>query len=216
MTDIDKDQQIEQLKRKVLKLSEALRTIDLAVDRAAAKYLRPVVEYGHLEFSEFLDLLVAEIKHQVRDELKDERKIKNILTKEIERRMEERILELLPGIKGKLSDYLVLPVLIIEEKKIIIPNRLGQSFKTVCRALAVRGNIKYCDGATPEEAYAQLLERFAVEVFQLNKEDMLQRLGVKDMELFRRFKDAEPFKTDEIEGYKIEARIIRGKKADKE
>lgn len=214
MTDIDKDQQLEHLRRKVIQLSEALRTIDLAVDRAAAKYLRPVVEYGHLAFSEFLELLVAEIKHKVRDEMRDDRKIKNVLTKEIERRMEERILELLPGIKGKLSDYITIPVLVIEEKKIVIPNHLGQSFKTVCRALAVRGNIKYCDGATPEEAYAQLRERFAVEVFQIRKEDMLQRLGVKDMELFRRFKSAEPFKTDEIEGYKIEARIIRGKPND--
>jgi hypothetical protein len=208
MNDIDNDQQAEHLRQKIARLEYALLTIDKDVDRAAAKYLRPVVEYGHLKFCKFVDLLAAEMKRRAKEELKDERKIQNVLTREIERRMEERITALLPAIKGKLSDYLTMQVLILNEHKIPVHEGHVTRYKTACRAFVIRGNIKHYDGGSPEEAYAHLREQITIELFQTTPETMFHRLAVKDMELSKRFSEAEPFKTDDIGGYKIEVRII--------
>lgn len=210
MADIDKDQQLEQLKRKVRSLSHALSTIDKDVHRVADEYLHNVVEEGYLKFADFLKLLIAEIEERAKEEARILYKgnLKAFLTGEIERRIEEKIIGLMPTIAGKLSDYINLPILIIKEKKVLLANHLAFSQKVVCRALSIRGGVKSSDGATPEEAYAIMREKLAVDLFRRDKRDLIQHLGIRDAELAKRFAKAEPFKTDEIEGYKIEVRII--------
>lgn len=209
MTDIDKDKQIEQLKRKVSSLIHALSTIDKDVHRVAEEYLNYRADVGQLRFADFLKLLICEIEARAEEKarLMYKGNLKAFLTNEVERRLEEKILALVPTIAGKLSDYITLQVLIIKEKNIVVPDHIGYNHKVVCRALSIHGNVKSADGATPEEAYAYLRERFAVELFRLDKKEMIKRLGIRDTELLKRFNKAEPFMTDDIEGYKIDVRI---------
>ena len=207
-SEISKDQVIEHLRRaladlqrKADVLSNALVTIDRAVDKAAMRYLSSTVPHGNLRFSEFLELLVCEIKRALNKKWGSRAEIrgwvKTAIKEDIEERIEKRIDSLMSSIKKKLSEYVTIPVLIRPAKP-----RMGQEIPPFA-AMSVRGKIKHGRGQTPEDAYASLRERLILELSVAG----YRILQSQDGNLVPIFQKSEPYLTEEIEGFKIIARI---------
>jgi hypothetical protein len=195
------------MRQKISRLQRALEIVDRDVDRAAALYLSPVVERGYLKFCDFLKLLVTEIRRKTREEIVDKRQIRMLLHVELQRRIDQRIEELLPVLKGNLARHLTLQALIMPSTKKI--GLVGQVEVVGARTAVLRGTIGYGKGVTPEAAYNDLRERLVLALFADGPEQLLvKQLGVKNYDLARQFESARPYRMDEIEGFRLEARII--------
>lgn len=205
-----KDRLIETLKSQLDSLGSTLRYIDADVDRAVAKYLNPTVPYGKLKFKDFIDLLVLEVKRSTRREMRQNTKFREELTdnvrKGFHKRLDMVVDSLLPEIKGKLSDYIKIKILLTCRKKNPIPFARNQE-PPVWDAKPVRSTIKHGKGWTPEAAYDQFRERMILELFSLGTSDFAHALVHFDVGLDAKFKVAKPFRTEVIEGYEVEVRI---------
>lgn len=191
-----------ELERRVEHLSGIIRKIDIDVAQAAKKYLKNVPA-GTLEFTEFLDLLVT----QVREEFKDKALLKCTLRELVKDRLEEKLQEFIPKLKGRLSDYLTLPIIILPKTYEIRDHLLIKTAPSY-RAISVRGVALRSVGPTPEDAYQEIRKRVACQIFGSGAQETAKQLSVRDWELAKKFEIAKPFLTDEIEGFKIEARLL--------
>jgi hypothetical protein len=209
---LDKDQQIEHLQRTCNVLSNALKTVDHEVDRAAAKYLHPTVQTGYLKFADFLELLVREVRVQIRSEIKDERKIATALTKEMQARFEEKleakVESLLPVLKGKLSDYITLRVVVQKKATPNIPFARFAPSPTYY-AMPIRGSVKQGLGVSPHKAYLDLREKLVLNIFDLGPSEFIHSMfQVKPTATLEKFEKGSLIVNDDLEGFKVEVRLF--------
>lgn len=200
MSDTDKDRQLEQLRQKIGKLHDIIQSIDSDVDRAAARYLQPLVPRGHLKFCDFLELLVKEVRRTEREQPRSDKAARGAITKELGRRIDEKVDSLLPVLKGKISDYIRIPVLVRQQQKgpQILPLRFV--------ACVLKGHVHNGRGDSPEAAYQDARDRLVSELFDLGPKAFAQ---AGDPHLAREYAKAEPFLSEVIEGFTVEARIIK-------
>ena len=181
-------------------MSNALATVDRDVDKAAAKYLRSTVPHGQLRFSEFLELLVREVKRSVNQEWGRESRFrlwfKKSLSKEIEERIEKRIDALMPAIQNQLSEYITIPVILRPAKP-----KMGLSLPPFM-AVAIRTKTRHGRGLTLDSAYAELKERLVLTLVKAGPE-VLRHF---DQNEWVRFEKATPYLEDRVEGFKINVR----------
>ena len=217
MDPIELDQQAENLRQRNNRLMHALQTVDMDIDRAAAKYLNSTVPHGKLQFRDFLELLALEIRRSERALFKDSTRAEKVISKEIQRLMEkkldEQVSKLLPTIQGKLADYLTIEVLILPKRLKFDPT--GKEITTPFQAFPLRWFGKRGKGDTAELAYADLREQFVIDLFARGQQDVAVALVAKDRELAKRYAGAEPFRSEVLEGFRIEARAIPEKGLEK-
>lgn len=202
----DKDRQIEELERKVAHLGAALKSIDRDVASAAKKYLRCNAG-GVLDFAEFLDLLSAEVKEYVRGGNQSQAAMKAELREIVRERLEQETAALLPTLKGRLSDYVTLQIVILEKTHQMQGHLLVKT-EPFWKALSVHGEMGHSLGRTPEEAWAEMRKQIACKLFSAGPENMVRQLSIRDFELHKRFEAGRSFVTDELEGFKIEVRLV--------
>jgi len=211
MMSLEKDERIEHLQRQVNLLGNILRVIDQDVANAAKKYLKSTGPHNYLRMAEFIDLLALEMKREARDLPWNvdrlEKMRKEILTNEINDRIEQKILGLMPVLRSKVSEYITIQILIRGKDESYGPLLRGQSPK-VYRASPLRGSVRGGLGHTPEEAYTSLRESMIIDLSLANtREKVAQFLSVTHNDLKAAYSVATPYRTDEIEGFKVEVRI---------
>lgn len=202
----DKDRLIEELERKVAHLTRALKHIDADVAGAARRYLR-CNPGGFLQFSEFLDLLVAEVKELVRDRNTNQAATRERLRELVRDRLEKETASLLPALKGRLSDYVTIQIVILEKTHQMQGHLLVKT-EPFFKALSVRGELGYSLGRTPEEAWVEMRKQIACRIFSANQENIARQLSIRDFELSKRFEAGKPFMTDSLEGFNVEVRLV--------
>ncbi len=205
------DEQIHHLQSLVNQLKKALHRIDSDVRHAAKKYVREVPE-GHLHFSDFIALLVREIRQEIKRELCYEGKMLLTVKKAVRELAAERIEELaiqnLPAFSGEIEDYVKLPVLLVRSKDGKLPCE-NESMSVHYRAISVRGEkLKQGHGKTQEGAWEDLRERIALELLKRDSPlKLVSFLATNQPLIEERFKLAAPWKTEEIGGFKVEIRM---------
>ena len=217
-----KDRQIEALNAKLDHLGGALRIIDGDVARASKRFLHAEVPHGQLKFNEFLNLLELEIRTAYRKRYgrrieEAERDEKVAISEELSRRIDDRVekaLEtILPRIRGRLQDYIWIPVLVEKHQKILTPRgqaKFAQDTResvTIYHANSLRGNIKHGEGMTPEEAWTQLRERIVLNLFGKGPAEVVSSVHMNNKGLMTAFEEAQSFKRDMIEGFRVDVRI---------
>lgn len=202
----DKDHLIEELEGKVAHLTRAMSHIDADVAGAAAKYLRRN-EGGFLEFSEFLDLLVAEVRDSEREERGRHRALQASVRELVRERLEREVDALVPALKGRLADYVTLQVVILERGHAIKDHLLVKT-EPYFKALSVRGDgISGSIGETPEAAYQEQRKKMACHFF--GAPDLMAKLmSPRNWELAKRFEIGKPFMTDDVGGFKVDVRLV--------
>lgn len=211
----DKDRRIAELEQKVAHLTAALRNIDFDVARAAKRYLR-CSPSGVIDFVEFLDLLVLEVREVMRERRENQDATKEALREIVRERLGQEMAKCLPALKGRLSDYLTLEVVILPKTHQMQGHLLVKT-EPFFKALSVRGDkITPSIGRTPEEAWTEMRKRLACHIFGAGPEMVPSLMAPRDWELAQRFQAGRPFLMDEIEGFKIEVRLVeRAAKAEK-
>lgn len=220
-----KDKQIESLNQKLDRLGTTLRYIDQDVMGAAKKWLHAEIPHGRLTFSDFLELLVLEVRQTIKKRYatkisEEEQQTKKIISEELSRRIDERVEkymeENLPRIRGRLQDYIWVPVLIEPYDKIVYPSGQGKfaqdhGEKVIpnFHAIPLRGSIKHGEGETPEAAWLNLRERFVLALFRKGPEELATMMAMNHNGKLKAFEEAPVFKRDLIEGFRIDVRIKR-------
>jgi len=189
---------ISRLKRHIGKLHHALNTIDSDIDRAARKYINSTAPHGSLKFHDFLDLLVLEIKRKVIEENGCSLQLKGSIGKYVRQMVEIKMAELLPTLKGKISDYIKIPILIIPSNK-----RYQGNGAIKFQAMCLVGSIRHGGGDTPENAYKDLRDRIVIELLSKGPRDFLTR----DMNQMPAYHKSPPFLTETLEGWTLEVRL---------
>ncbi len=205
-------EQIHHLQSLVNQLKKALNRIDSDVKHAAKRYLRSEVSDGHLHFSDFITLLVRDIRHDIKQELFYEDKLLKAARKAVRELAAERIEELaiqnLPAFSGAIEDYVKLRVLLVRRKADKRPHESeGTLFHY--KAILTRGEkLKQGLGRTQEEAWEDLRERIALELLKRDTPlKLFSFLAINQPLIDERFKLAAPWRTEEIGGFKVEIRM---------
>jgi hypothetical protein len=200
--------ELEELKERLQKvetenarLRYALEVVDRDIDRAALRFLKSTVPHGKLKFSSFLELLELEMRRRYMDNRATPEGFKSYVTDTVWKLMHEKIdqvvAEMMPKLKGEVSNYVKLPVVI---KKVM---RMGtERKKLMYQALSVKGMVKNGLGESPEAAYADLRDRLVVliktnPVFALVRDPMSMAI----------FNKSKAFAKEELEGWTLEARL---------
>lgn len=207
---MSEDRTPEQLKAENVRLRVVLGHIDREMDRAAAKYLNSTVPRGHLRFQQFVNLLVLEVRRSIRLDLKEEResKLKVAMRGLIEAKIDERMMSLLPLMQAGIAKFVTIQVLIKAVEDPAIPYRKGAG-PTKYRAIPLRGTSKYGHGGTAEDAYSKVRENLAIGLLKASESrgEMVKFLTHEREEFFYKYAQATPFRSDEIDGFKIESRL---------
>ncbi len=203
------DEQIHHLQSLVNQLKKALNRIDSDVRHAAKRYLHSETPEGHLHFSDFIELLALEIRHQVKEQLDYDRRMLEVARKTarelISEKLEELAMSKLPALREEISEFVTIRVLLCRRKVISIS---GGPDSFHYQALTVKGSVKQGLGKTQEEAWAQLRERIAIELLERGtQERLLEFLSSEHPLILERFEHAAPWRTDAIGGFKVEIRI---------
>lgn len=206
------DEQIHHLQSLVNQLKKALNRIDSDVKHAAKRYLRSEVPEGHLHFSDFITLLVRDVRHEVKQELGYEQKMVKAAKKAVlelaAERIEELAIQSLPAFSGAIEDYVKLRVLLVRRKTDKRPHENeGTSFHY--QAISTRGEkLKQGHGKTQEEAWGDLRERIALELLKRDTPlKLFTFLSINQPLIEERFKLAAPWMTEEIGGFRVEIRL---------
>ena len=183
-----------------------IKHIDSDVAGAARRYLR-ANPGGALPFSEFLNLLVAEIRDQVKDDFKNRPLMKERLLEIVGERLEREVVSMIPVLRGRLQDHLTMQVVILEKSHKLQGHLLVKT-EPFWKALAVRGEMGHSLGLSPKEAWTEMRKQIACKLFGSSPEDLARQLSIRDFELAKRFEAGKPYWTDHIEGFKGEVRLI--------
>ena len=202
------DEQIQHLQHMVNQLKRGLNRVDQDVDNAARRYLKSTVPSGHLHFSDFLDLLVREIRREVRLEMKADEKLiqaaKKASTGLIAEKVEEIAASKLPALLYDVSKYVMVRALIVRYKT-VVPGTAPSSF--YYHSLAVRGNVKHGYGLTEEEAWTSLKERISLKLAAENRKDVLEFLSSEHPLIEERFRSSPLWREDSIGEFKVQIRL---------
>lgn len=196
-------------------LNNALKTVDFEVDKAARKYLSSTVQTGHLKFSEFMELLVREVKVTVKREIRNDSKVATALKKDardlLETKMDAKIEALIPVLKGRLTDYITIRVVVLKKATPNIPFARYDP-DDFFYAMPIRGSIKQGVGISPEKAYADLREKLVLNIFELGPKDFIHSLLMtKPPSTLTKFEEGRSLLMDDLEGFKVDVRFYEEK-----
>lgn len=202
---------IEELRDENSRLRDLFHKIDQDIDRAAGRYLNSTVAHGHLQFRDFLDLLVLEIKRSARQDLRGEMKqTKRMLADEVRRQIEEGAESLVPLLQVEVAKSIMIPVLIRFEGRPAVPFREAAG-PVQYHAVPLRGAAKNGRGGTPENAYLKLRDSLTLALLKASesRKAMVGFLLQENVGLSLEYAQAEPFRSDEIHGFKVEVRLVQ-------
>jgi hypothetical protein len=200
------EESIEELRDENSRLRDVLYKIDSDIDRAAGRYLNPTVAHGRLQFRDFLGLLVLEIKRSERQDLKGE--AKQMMIEEIRRQIDERAESLIPLLEIEVAKCIAIPVLIRFKGRPEVPFRKAAG-PAKYQVVPLRGNAKSGRGSTPEEAYLKFRDSLTLALLKASesRKTMVGFLLQENEGLGLEYGQAEPFRSDEIHGFKVEVRL---------
>lgn len=209
---LEQEQRIEHLQKTCNILSNALKTVDDNIERAAAKYLRSPIPKGRLKFADFMELLVLETRREVRSEIRRDKNMIDSLPEQVRRRLEEmlekKVSEMLPKITGKISDYVTIPILIQPKSQPPLPFERYHP-PAAYYAMPLRGDIKQVIAETPLAAYQGLRERLILELFSVGPSEMVRHLlQYKTLGTDTKYARATPFMTETVEGFTIVSKLL--------
>jgi len=201
-------EELEELRDENSRLRDILSKIDNDIDRAAGRYLNSTVAHGHLEFRDFLNLLALEIKRSAWQDLRGE--TKRMIAEEIRRQIDERAESLVPILQIEVAKSITIPILIRFTGRPAVPFREAAG-PARYHAVPLRGSVKVGRGDTPEEAYLKLRDWLTLALLKASGSRkaivgfLMQESGGLSLE----YAQADPFRSDEIHGFKVDVRLGR-------